>query len=1283
MHLKLILFLLFISGSLSAQSILYSIPNESFENYRNSYNYTCWNDNFKTSGISTRKFINQSSSYNLNINFTDLSIHSLNLTTTNHNQTSALAEANSVTFSNLYAGDIRYAILQNGAVAYEKTTSPTNMGAPDSQMAEYGTWQNRRMVSTNFTNSAPVDAYFSGVEFTNWHSRFRMAFHVKPTADIINGQLQFTVDIPSAYTNYFTQGNMHAFGLSANEGFAVKGGVTAASTVVTGNTIQVTTAPQNLTTGTAYEVSLIFYALSENLSTAFASIDTEEAQINITANQLLPNAAQNLAMTYLADEGVHLFDLPVYNLGYFNCGQDEIMQDIDLSLENTANTDKRVRLCFQHIPSSNVVGYNAMIRNANGEPSGLPLQASKNWHGNIVQMYSGNWNREYTEIMVPANTTIQCKYTRTGAKWGETYGAFSHQLSTVGTGQSRSGWLEAGLGAYGENVTHSPDYQFGNSNVCDYRPFLVTSQAYGGSSSECGWTGNVGGMDMFVYTTGNSRVYQSEVKTRFPRYSPNLTETSVSAYSADRKLKLDYTFYLNRSDDFTRVYYKVKVKALENTPFTRFDIFQMGGDNYNVHKTRSVVYGNDQGVLNILTPNNSGSNDYTGPAWAMPGDNPWIWAGDGIYTNGYGGINMDTNNGMIIRSYTGTFNGVTNNTPYLRERSSSIGFAAASGENPTSYCLVPPPGTASFSAGDSVEVLIEAMILPKQAVDYYGPNTNFANALVTFGNSWQLMFREVTGNDVTVTSSSNTVNNNYPISVATVNNTATITMTGGKGYVPIIFTGLSEVNNPKLWKLDGGCWTLVDQSTWGNDFWQADYNPETGLFDLIYNVNQDTPDDSPATIEYYLGDDTPPNFTYLESSYNLNSDTTVMENNLSADLGDTLVLNPIVGGTTYSGGTWTWTGPNGFAASGQQLAFEPFELGDNGNYEVLFVDSLGCSFDLDFTICYTPTQLIPQSNTNATGWSTNTSIVLNYGGSVLLAPQVREAGTVSIGTGLWTWEGPNGYSATGRVVSLSSFEEEGTYTYTYTNPCGGAISATFELQTCMEAYLSLFLEGPFDATTGQMTTHLNEQGLLPGQTPNNVIMIPTPAGQPYAIAPWNYSGTEGQDWLPNAYDPTVVDWVLLSLRSGITKASEVEQIAALLHADGTIAFTETCALRAVETPYVVVEHRNHMGIMSATPVPTIGGQLIYDFRIINSYAIGGSGQKILGQNQWGMIAADGEQRTDILSYDINADDKALWRDANGNFFQYHPTDFDLNGDVNSADNVLWFDNNGLFSGVPK
>jgi hypothetical protein len=49
---------------------------------------------------------------------------------------------------------------------------------------------------SNFTNSAPVDTYFTGVEFTNWHNRFKITFHIKPTAIIANGQLKLSVEIP-------------------------------------------------------------------------------------------------------------------------------------------------------------------------------------------------------------------------------------------------------------------------------------------------------------------------------------------------------------------------------------------------------------------------------------------------------------------------------------------------------------------------------------------------------------------------------------------------------------------------------------------------------------------------------------------------------------------------------------------------------------------------------------------------------------------------------------------------------------------------------------------------------------------------------------------------------------------------------------------------------------------------------------------------------------------------------------------------------------------------------
>jgi hypothetical protein len=44
---------------------------------------------------------------------------------------------------------------------------------------------------------------------------------------------------------------------------------------------------------------------------------------------------------------------------------------------------------------------------------------------------------------------------------------------------------------------------------------------------------------------------------------------------------------------------------------------------------------------------------------ALTGSNPWIWAGDGLsYTGASSDIDIDTNNGLIIRDYKATINGV-------------------------------------------------------------------------------------------------------------------------------------------------------------------------------------------------------------------------------------------------------------------------------------------------------------------------------------------------------------------------------------------------------------------------------------------------------------------------------------------------------------------------------------------------------------------------------------------------------------------------------------------------
>jgi len=947
----------------SSQTILNEINEASFNNYADTYNYTYWDDSWKSSISHHRSFSNQTNDYALNIDFTDLSIQSLLITDATNAASLGFHALKSNIFTNNYSGNIDYSILQSGTATYEKASNPTNTGNKDSQMAEYGVWCNRRFVSGNLTNSAPIEPYFTGIEFTNWHNRFKITFHIKPTTTIVNGQLKLAIEIPAEYLNYYNSGTLHAFGTDTNKGFVIKKWDSAESISIAGTTVTVLTTAQDFVADESYEVSILFHAVKENLSTTYTTAFDSESEITITANQTAP-AVSDLSnnVSYSENEGLHIIDIPRYWMGQYNCNLVDEIQAIDISMTNSETEAKSVRLCIRQVPNINVTGFNSVICNANGDPAGLPLQVSKNWHTGVVQLYSGRWIKEYTEFIIPANTTLNFQYKRTGAKWGETYSASSHQLSVVGAGIPRGGWLEAAFGSFGESITHSPDYAYGNTNGADIRPFLVTNEAYGGTSTECGWTGNTGGLDMWVYEdTNNTRQYQSEVKTDFKKYSPNLTETTIGAVSADRKLKLDYTFYLNRSDDYLRVYYKINIEALEAVSFNRFDVFQLGGDIYNIHNTQSVVYGNDAGSQGTFTPTNNGANDYTTTEIPLTGSNPWVWAGDGLsYAGAESGIDIDTNNGMIIRDYKATLNGVENNTPYFRERSSSIGYSAGQNLNinPTSYCIVTPPGTTSFAAGDTIELLVEVVVFPKLNGDYYGPNSNFEQALALYGNSYELLYRESLGNTINATSPTNTIDSLYPLTVETVDNTGLVTITGGKGYVPLVFSGVTNSSNPELWKTSDSCWELVDQSVHGKDFWQTNFNPQTSTFDLIYNVNQDLTNDASAVIQYYLGTTPPQPSLVKQSTIAGNPSTSDSELTAIADV-DTVILEPQLnayGSTTNAIDlNYVWTGPNEFTHIGRVLDFDPIQESDEGDYTVTYTNAFGCTDTTTFTITTTST----------------------------------------------------------------------------------------------------------------------------------------------------------------------------------------------------------------------------------------------------------------------------------------------------------------------------------------
>ncbi|MGV3641558.1 MAG: hypothetical protein ACO1NZ_13620, partial [Adhaeribacter sp.] len=121
------------------------------------------------------------------------------------------------------------------------------------------------------------------------------------------------------------------------------------------------------------------------------------------------------------------------------------------------------------------------------------------------------------------------------------------------------------------------------------------------------------------------------------------------------------------------------------------------------------------------------------------------------------------------------------------------------------------------------------------------------------------------------------------------------------------------------------------------------------------------------------------------------------------------------------------------------------------------------------------------------------------------------------------------------------------------------------------ANLKVFLQGPYNASTGKMNTTLRTKNLIP-------------LTHPYAGAPWNYAGTESVTAAFFTANPEVVDWVLLEVRS--TTTTKVKTVACFLKSDGSLLGIDGLGAPTIEgvpegNYYLVVKHRNHLPIMTA------------------------------------------------------------------------------------------------------
>jgi hypothetical protein len=217
------------------------------------------------------------------------------------------------------------------------------------------------------------------------------------------------------------------------------------------------------------------------------------------------------------------------------------------------------------------------------------------------------------------------------------------------------------------------------------------------------------------------------------------------------------------------------------------------------------------------------------------------------------------------------------------------------------------------------------------------------------------------------------------------------------------------------------------------------------------------------------------------------------------------------------------------------------------------------------------------------------------------------------------------------------------------------------------------LQGPYNGI--DMDTDLTAQNLIPLE-------------QPFNVAPWNYAGDEVVTSIPS----DIVDWILVELRETAggpetaTADSIVMRRALLLRNDGRAVdpYHQTPELKydidLNEDVYMVIWHRNHLGVMSAVPISDGDSPAYYDFSESASKAYGGTNALIdLGNGVFGMMGGDADYSQTITEQDISG----FWEPNVGKPSGYEAYDFTLDGQIDNQDkNQTWAKTLGAGTQVP-
>ena len=701
------------------------------------------------------------------------------------------------------------------------------------QLVESGKYFQRRLLTNlGFEPGAPAaDVH---MEISSWPDRINISLEVLPDVVPDSGWVEARFEIPEALRENIIDGGENILAADATgNGFLFFAPVPESALELVDTIIKIT---RHLAGEPAPHLDFSLIPVFGYKGQPLQDLILNEVDaIGISCDQITPLSTP---LTTLFDRKLGCQTVTLRNDGRTY----DRIERVNLTLNNPSGSERTARLVFSK-PSPmrifGITGISAMIRDRDHYPSGIPVQLSKNWHHEVDESeFVGPWFRGFTMLNIPAGISVDLEFTLVNGYWGKVPAASHNQLSLVGWdagwGDNQL-WDQAAIGSWGETVCFNPEGSMVESMVCDVRPLMIKSTDPSmPKPEEFGWTPNVGGADLFrFYDQQGEKQPKTRIKSYYRRYCPNLTEVTYAGVTADYEAEFSLTTSIFRTDDYVRVIYRINLSCHKPIDFSRLAIIQVGTDTYARTSERKFAFGDENGLIEEWDTQWGGSA-YRKAGLHADGTTPWISLHESVirYPDEWGAW---ANRGLVVRKWNAVIDGDTCK-PYFSEYGSVVGGV------PTSLAEInPPPGVKRLQPGDFIEAEIVHLIIPQKAVSYYGTNDLLSQFLQKHEDTWRPVYREATANNPEIVTSKGTLLHDFPVVIKVSDqNQAEIEITGGLGYVPVTFTGLTSHTDFDLRiNKNGENIFLADQENHGKDYWQTDYDALDSTWEITYSVPLD------------------------------------------------------------------------------------------------------------------------------------------------------------------------------------------------------------------------------------------------------------------------------------------------------------------------------------------------------------------------------------------------------------------------------------------------------------